>query len=283
MRTPIGTILAATVAATLAFGDIVDERDGRTDEIAALSRVSLGTPIALTNGVLCLTFDDRNFCAWERCISLFEKYGAHATFFVCGPIDARAESCMRKLSAAGHSIGLHGFRHQKATAAISRLGEDGYLREEILPQLSVCREKGLNVRSFAYPMSARTVETDAFLLRHFARLRAGWGEVDGKSWGEKTLPFPVGESASRRVVVAQCGTNPTDMPNRIAAMMPQIAASNLVLAVYAHDIEANGRSHDLHNITEENLEKVLSAAKEAGVAVVGFDELGLPASRRDGD
>jgi hypothetical protein len=28
-----------------------------------------------------------------------------------------------------------------------------------------------------------------------------------------------------------------------------------------------------------NLEKVLSAAKDAGVAVIGFDELGLPAPR----
>lgn len=241
--------------------------------MVALSAHGAVGALAVTNGAICLTFDDRNFDTWERCIPLFEKYGAHATFFVCGPIDARAESCMRKLSAAGHSIGLHGFKHQKATDALARLGEEGYLREEILPQLSVCREKGLDVRSFAYPMSARTAETDALLLRHFARLRAGWGEVDGKSWGEKTPPFHVGESVSRPVVVAQCGTNPADMPERIVAMMPQIAASNLVLTVYAHDIEAKGKSHNHHNITEEDLEKVLSAAKEAGVKVIGFDEL----------
>ena len=250
--------------------------------VTALSAHGAVDASAVTSGALCLTFDDRNFDTWERCIPLFAKYGAHATFFIWGPIDAHAESCMRKLSAAGHSIGLHGFKHQEATDAFARLGEEGYIREEILPQLSVCCEKGLDVRSFAYPMSARTPETDALLLRHFARLRAGWGEVAGKSWGEKTPPFPVGESASRRVVVAQCGTNPPDMPERIAAMMPQIAASNLVLAVYAHDIEAEGRSHDDHNITEEDLEKVLSAAKKAGVAVIGFDELpgGNISSRR---
>ena len=241
--------------------------------VAALSAHGAVDASAVTNGALCLTFDDRNFDAWERCIPLFEKHNAHATFFVWGPIDARAESCMRKLSAAGHSIGLHGFKHQKATDALARLGEEGYIREEVLPQLSVCREKGLDVRSCAYPNSARTPETDAVLLRHFARLRGGWGEKNGKSWGEKTPPFPVGESASHRVVFAQCGTVPRNMPARIAAMMPQIAASNLVLAVYAHDIEAKGRSHDDHNITEEDLEKVLSAAKKAGVAVIGFDEL----------
>ncbi|MBR4172720.1 MAG: polysaccharide deacetylase family protein, partial [Kiritimatiellae bacterium] len=90
----------------------------------------LSVSAALTSGgrgALCLTFDDRNFDAWERNIPLFEKYGAHATFFVCGAIDARAEKCMRRLSAAGHSIGLHGMRHQKATDALQKLGEEGYL------------------------------------------------------------------------------------------------------------------------------------------------------------
>lgn len=224
-------------------------------------------------GALCLTFDDRNFDAWERCIPLFAKYGAHATFFVCGAIDARAETCMGRLSAAGHSIGLHGMRHQKATDALRRLGEEGYLREEILPQLSVCREKGLYVRSFAYPMSAHTPATDALLLRHFARLRSGFGRVGEKSWGEETPPFPLSDAASHRVHVGLCGTTPRDMPDKIAAMMPAIAASNTVLTTYAHNIEPEGAKHDNHNITEEDLEKVLAAAKAAGVVVIGFDEL----------
>lgn len=93
--------------------------------------VGAAAETAITRGALCLTFDDRNFDAWERSIPLFAKFGAHAAFFVCGPIDARAESCMRKLSAAGHSIGLHGFKHQKATDALARLGEEGYIRENL--------------------------------------------------------------------------------------------------------------------------------------------------------
>lgn len=80
-------------------------------------------------GALCLTFDDRNFDAWERCIPLFGKYGAHATFFVCGEIDERAERCMKRLAAGGHSLGLHGLRHRKATEGVAALGEEGYLRD----------------------------------------------------------------------------------------------------------------------------------------------------------
>ena len=254
IRTLCGIILAAVV-----FG-------------VAVAANGHGDPADM-RGVLCLTFDDRNFESWERCISLFEKYDAHATFFVCGQIDERAEKCMRRLSAAGHSIGLHGLNHLDALKAIARLGEDGYLREEILPQLSVCREKGLDVRSFAYPYSARSQQTDALLLRHFDRLRGGFGKVGDKTWGVWTPPFPVGEASSNRVMMAMCGTNPRDTPDRIAAMMPQVAASNVIFSAYAHDIESNGAGHFRNNITEEDLEKVLAAAKSAGVAVVGFDEL----------
>ena len=191
-------------------------------------------------GVLCLTFDDRNFDAWERNIPLFAKYGAHATFFVSGKIDERAEKCMRRLSAEGHCIGLHGFRHQRARLALSKLGEEGYIREEILPQLSVCREKGLDVRSFAYPYRDRSSETDAILLRHFDCLRPD---------------------------SALCCTHPRDAPDKIAKIMPSIAASNQVMIVYAHGIEAKGEKHDPHNITEEDLEKILSSAMAAGVAM----------------
>ena len=227
----------------------------------------------LRGGALCLTFDDRNFEAWERNIPLFAKYGAHATFFICGQIDARAEECMRRLSAAGHSIGLHGLNHMRAVGALERLGEEGYLRDEILPQLSVCRQKGLDVRSFSYPYSERSPETDALLLRHFARLRGGFGSVQGMSWGEARPPFPISEAPDQRLIMAMCGTNPFDTPAKLAARMPQIAAECTVLAVYAHDIEAKGVEHHKNNITEADLEKLLAAARDAGVAVIGFDEL----------
>ena len=245
--------------------------------ILAAIAIVLATSSARAGGALCLTFDDRNFDSWERCLPLFERYNAHATFFVCGPIDARAEKCMRRLSAAGHSLGLHGLKHLDAPKAIARLGEEGYLREEILPQLSVCREKGLDVRSFGYPCSERSQQSDTLLLRHFDRLRGGFGKVGNTSWGVWTLPFPIGAASSNRVMMAMCGTNPRDTPERIAAMMPQIAASNVVFSAYAHDIEAKGKGHFRNNITEEDLETVLSAAKSAGVAVIGFDE--LPCSR----
>ena len=113
----------------------------------------------------------------------------------------------------------------------------------------------------------------AVLLKHFSRLRSGYGKVGDKSWGEARVPVPMPDVSTNRVMMGLCGTNPRDMPDRIAAMLPSLAASNLVLTVYAHNIEAPGTKHDSHNMTEADLEKILSAAKSAGVAVLGFDDL----------
>ena len=220
--------------------------------------------LSFEHGVLCLTFDDRNFDAWEANLPLFRKYGAHATFFVCGPIDARAEACLARLAAEGHSIGLHGFRHRKVPELVQKLGEEGYLKEEILPQLSVCRAKGLPVHSFAYPYSARNAQTDALLLKHFHRLRGG---------GQGSGPIPLAEALGKQVFIGLCATSPRDAPERIASQLPALAASNAVLVAYAHSIEAEGQKHDPHHITRADLEMLLAAAQRAGIAMIGFDEL----------
>lgn len=38
-------------------------------------------------GALVMSFDDRNFAAWENAAPLFRKYDARATFFFCGALD----------------------------------------------------------------------------------------------------------------------------------------------------------------------------------------------------
>ena len=80
-------------------------------------RVENCLPSDERKGVLVLSFDDRNFNDWVKAMPLFEKYGAHATFFVCGPIDGEAVRVMKRLSEAGHSVGLHGLRGGDRAAA----------------------------------------------------------------------------------------------------------------------------------------------------------------------
>ena len=66
---------------------------------------------AAKRGALVISFDDRNLADWERAIPLFDKYGAHATFFFTGPCEGDAARVLKKLHEHGHSIGLHGLKH----------------------------------------------------------------------------------------------------------------------------------------------------------------------------
>lgn len=213
-------------------------------------------------GALCVTIDDRNLKNWEQTIPVFEKYGAHATFFVCGAIDTDVERCLRLLSKAGHSIGLHGLRHQKVTDLVAKEGEEGFLKSEIFPQLNVCRAKGLPVRSFAYPMSARTEKTDQLLLRYFDRLRGGGGAFK--------RPFPIKEAAQRRVLIGLGSVGIHNTGAKVAAMLPSVAADDTVLVLYTHGVLAKPTTHCT---SIQDLELILSTAKSLDIPVIGFDEL----------
>ena len=53
------------------------------------------------HGVICFTFDDRNFDDWIAALPLLRKYDAKVTFFVCGKIDAAAAEKLKMLKAEG--------------------------------------------------------------------------------------------------------------------------------------------------------------------------------------
>ena len=123
-------------------------------------------------GVVLLSFDDRNFAGWKTALPIFDKYRAHATFFVSGPIDKSAIDTMQLLCAKGHSVGLHGLRHRNADKAVAVMGEEMYWRDEIEPQLNICRMLKIPVSSFAFPNCRRTDATDAlFYSKGFRYVR----------------------------------------------------------------------------------------------------------------
>lgn len=189
--------------------------------------------VGLGHGVLCLTFDDSRFSDWEEALPIFERHGAHATFFAYHKIDEKSVASLRRLSGAGHSIGLHGLKHQLAPDIVAKLGEDGYIADEVEPQLSVCRAVGLPVRSFAYPCSRHTSQTDALLLRHFSRLRGG-GDFKGA--------FPVSEAATRRYLPG-LGIGPKYKRGgaEVASMLPAGIQVRFENAADIHDSRRQGQ------------------------------------------
>ena len=45
-------------------------------------------------------------------LAALERAGVHAAFFVCGEQVERRPEVVREIVAAGHALGLHGYRHQ---------------------------------------------------------------------------------------------------------------------------------------------------------------------------
>jgi len=238
----------------------------------------------LTNGALIISFDDRNLADWERAIPLFDKYGAHATFFFNGPCDGDAARILKKLREHGHSIGLHGLKHQNADAAVAAKGTAAYWAEEIVPQLAGCRAAGIPITSFAYPNCRRTDETDElFSTNGFKHVRGGLKGVtpyDPKGEKQEGLKpvhtvdrafLPAAELKTRfRLDTAIAGeAYHTDIED-ILKCVRRCAERNEAFVLTSHGIHPDAKH--IHMKTEW-LERILATAKECGVAVLGFDEL----------
>lgn len=234
-------------------------------------------------GVLLLTFDDRNFEDWERAMPLFEKYGAHATFFMSGELTTDAIRTTKKLSAAGHSIGLHGRTHADVPETVAAKGWEAYWASEVESVWSRCNVAYIPVRNFAYPNNRHTSATDELILKKLMRVRVGIPGVrpyDPK--GEKRAElkplvtddrvfFPVADLPSRRVLggVILGEAYNTDIAD-VVACVKRAGERKEALVLTSHGIHPDAK--DIHLKTEW-LERILAAAQEAGVAVLGFEEL----------
>ena len=256
------------------------------NELPPAWRCHLRPKVGDGKGALLLAFDDRGFDGWIAALPIFDKYRAHATFFVCGTLDKKAIDAMKVLSAKGHTVGLHGLSHRNADKAVADMGEDLYWKEEVEPQLNICRMLGIPVSSFAYPNCRRTDATDALF---FSR---GFRYVRGSTW--LTPHDPKGPKQEGRLPLSSCDA--AFVPAS-AIVSNRLLRTSIVGAYYHTDTNdlvrcierARARDEVLvltsHDIAERPsgigmpvtwLELVLSKAEELGMAVVGYDELPDP-------
>jgi len=255
-----------------------------TDYDGVVSDCALKAKAWPRHGVVALSFDDRNLAAWEMAFPLFERYDACATFFLSGQIDASAICFMRKALAAGHEPGLHGLKHMNADVILAKVGEEAYWREEMEPQLSACCAAGIGIRSFAYPNCSRTVASDAVFFRHgFTRLR---GKLDGgvgnpnpydpkgtrlADWKPlatfDAMYYPAAEYLCRKNIqnVIMGESYHTDIED-ILRSVSRAGERAEVVSLVSHGISPDASGI---NMKTEWLERLLAAAKGAGVVVRG--------------
>lgn len=219
-------------------------------------------------GAVCFTFDDFHGENWLIADSLFQKYDAHATFFIVGEISSEKLEVMKKLRAFGHTVGLHSVHHGNAVKFIQKNGADKYLEEEIIPQLEVCRRSGLEIHCFSYPCNYRDDDTDRLLFRYFDYLRSGHG-IDGRPsryYPLKTLP------EKNCFIGTGVGTYYNSEIPVLKAELTHAAETGSILVYYAHDIGPADQI-EKNDMPVEWLEALLAFAKGIGLRIAGFDEL----------
>ena len=218
-------------------------------------------------GAVCFTFDDYHGQNWLKALPLFRKYDAHATFFVVGNITPERAEVMKKLKAAGHTVGLHSRHHRDAVPFIHRHGEKKYIETEIRPQLEACRKYGLEIRSFAYPNNRRDERSDRMLFPYFDHLRAGRGPA------RKTLYYPLKE------LPGKCYLGGTGIgayyKSDLAVLKKELehaAATGSAVVYFSHNIGPAAKVGRI-DMPVEWLEELLAHAKKLEMHIVGFDEL----------
>ena len=229
--------------------------------VFALSAMSLFA--APKQGAVCFTFDDYHGKNWLKADALFKKYNAHATFFVVGSITPQKMEVMKKLQAAGHSVGLHSVHHRDAPRFIARYGEKWYWENEVKPQLDVCRENGLNIRSFAYPNNRHDERSDKMMFQHFDYLRAGYGPT------RKIIYYPEVKAKS---VLGGGGIGvfyKSDL-EELKTRLDKAAKEGSVIVFFSHNIAPDAKH--IHMPTEM-LEALLAHAQKLNLQVIGFDQL----------
>lgn len=218
------------------------------------------------HGRLCLTFDDRSFDNWLKVLPLWRKYDARGTFFVSGTMDAVAVKAMQDLQNAGHSVGLHALHHAKYPDKPER-----YIEEEILPQLDVCRQAGINIRAFAYPYSLRDADSDRKLFEIFDFLRGGFWQITEK--GEPLVGNDrlfVKEISAKQLFFGMSASGNFDL-HALSQCFFRAAERDETIVFYAHDITEEIAPS--HHISIGQLEVLLKLARALDMDICGMNEL----------
>jgi len=244
--------------------------DGRDSAATAVPRIS--------EAGLVLSFDDCNLPSWREQMPLFKKYNARVTFFIdhFDKLDKSQIEVLEELRQAGHAIGCHGWRHEKAVEYYQAHGMEKYLQDEIEPAVQAMKQHGFMPTCFAYPNSCNDDKTDAALLKTFRHLRSG-SHSPGKRLADKDDIFIKVENIAKTGVFyggsCQSHNADDDVSAQTIAALQRAKANDEILFLYAHDIRNPGTKGPKNYIAIKSLEKILSYARQIGLRFYNFDDL----------
>jgi hypothetical protein len=123
---------------------------------------------------ISLSFDDTEVDQWFTLRPLFQKYNAHASFFVTRYFEftdaQRAE--LHQLYEDGHSIEAHGVNHAYAVGYVQQHGLDDFIANEVVPSITVLQNDGFTPVAYAHPGGSHDREIDDAILEHIQIVRS---------------------------------------------------------------------------------------------------------------
>lgn len=100
-------------------------------------------------------FESRSGRSIDRILRLFQKYETRGTFYILGWIAERQPDMVRKIAAAGHEIGCHGFGHQR----IHRQTPDQFRQDVMRSRNRLAELAGKPIHCYRAPSFSITKET----------------------------------------------------------------------------------------------------------------------------
>ncbi len=267
MNKPLQLLVSLLACITLFCGC---RTDNSTAEAAAAPAAT-----TLTQAGVCLTFDDRNIADWEAMLPVFDKYGAHVTFFINGEIGPAEAARLKAIQAHGHAIGAHGLLHANYWQCVKKQGmtPEEYAQADSFGQLEGFQANGIAVTSYACPMSSRDAMLDEILKRHFRHIRSGAFLKEGQRLADRDDVFvPVAEIASHFYFNGKgIDKYPENTQEMVDEALERAACRNELIVFYAHRIAPDPCKG--HHIEPVEVERILQKGQQLGLRFYSFDEL----------
>lgn len=207
------------------------------------------------SGIL-LAFDDYSGDNWAAHFDFFDEYDVKATFFInaAAPTDFCFEAVKR-----GHEIGYHTQNHVN----LCEISEEEAYRQAVEP-ISLFREAGIPMTTFAYPYGAYSERLNEILLGHYKVVRGAYfADVKIKhNWRRGFV-----ESASLDNANYQ---SQAQYEEKISGILESVAASKgAVVSFYSHAIDDGGA----WCVSEEKLRFLFEKAKKLRLKFYTFQDL----------